>query len=65
MAHGGLGIKDPTLMNLALGAKLLWQLITRTYDWWKKILHKKYFMGIRKLLRQLSQQGNDPQFGNC
>jgi hypothetical protein len=27
-AHGGLGIEDLMLMNIALGAKLLWRLIT-------------------------------------
>jgi hypothetical protein len=26
--HGSLGIKDPSLMNLAMSAKLLWRLIT-------------------------------------
>jgi hypothetical protein len=26
--HGRLGIKDPSLANIALGAKLLWRMIT-------------------------------------
>jgi hypothetical protein len=46
--HGNLGIKDHILMNLAMGAKLLWHLITGKYDWSKKILHEKYFIGTRK-----------------
>jgi hypothetical protein len=36
--RGGLGIKDLTVMNFALGEKLLWRLISSTVDWWKKIL---------------------------
>jgi hypothetical protein len=47
-AHWGLGIKDPGFINLAMGAKLLRCLITGTHDWWKKIIHKKYFMGVWK-----------------
>jgi hypothetical protein len=43
--RGGLGIKDPSLMNLDLGAKLVWRLITRKVEWWKKVLLKKYFQG--------------------
>jgi hypothetical protein len=31
--HGGVGIKDPTLMNLAMGTKILWRLVTKRYDW--------------------------------
>jgi hypothetical protein len=46
--HGGLGILDPRLMNLALGGKILWRIVTRKYDWWKKVLVKKYFTGPRK-----------------
>jgi hypothetical protein len=29
--NGGLGIKDPTLVNVALGAKLLWRMISGDY----------------------------------
>jgi len=32
---GGLGIRDPTLVNLALGANLLWRSITGKLTWWK------------------------------
>lgn len=41
----GLGIKGPTLMNIAMGAKLIWRLITSKLDWWKKIIWKKYLQG--------------------
>jgi hypothetical protein len=33
--RGGLFIKDPTIMNATMGAKIIWRLITRTMDWWK------------------------------
>jgi len=33
---GGLGIRDPTLVNLALGANLLWRSITGKLTWWKR-----------------------------
>ena len=32
---GGLGIKDPQQMNKALGAKLIWRLVTGKKEWWK------------------------------
>jgi hypothetical protein len=34
-------------MNLAMGAKLLWRLITRNMAWWKHALWKNYFSGSR------------------
>jgi hypothetical protein len=42
-----LAIKDRTLMNLALGAKILWRFIIGNLDWWKKLLYKKYLEGGR------------------
>jgi hypothetical protein len=45
--HEGLGIEDPTLMNIALGAKLLWRLILRSKNLWKRVLLHKYFSGSR------------------
>jgi hypothetical protein len=46
--RGRLGIKDPTIMNMALGAKLVWKLISRKLEWWKKVLLTKYFQGNGK-----------------
>jgi len=46
--QGGLGIKDPSLENLALGDKFLWRLISGKIEWWKKVLFKKYFHGNQK-----------------
>ena len=45
---GGAGIRDPTMMNLALGAKILWRIVSGEKTWWKKILRKKYMKGARK-----------------
>jgi hypothetical protein len=42
-SNGGLGIKDPMLANLALGAKMLWRMIMGDYVNWKKALVYKYF----------------------
>jgi hypothetical protein len=46
--EGGLQIKDMQMQNLALGAKILWNLITGTVSWSKRALWKKYFRGPRK-----------------
>jgi hypothetical protein len=43
-----IGIKYPSFMNLALGTKIIWRLISRKYDWWKKVFYKKYYVGERK-----------------
>jgi hypothetical protein len=46
--HGGLGVKDPKLVNIALGSKLLWRLIKGNKEWWKSAIIKKYRLGNRK-----------------
>ena len=43
-SQGGLAIKDPQLMNIALGAKTLWHLISNPKEWWKTTFIRKYFM---------------------
>ena len=45
---GGTGIRDPTRMNLALGAKILWRIVSGENGWWKQILRKKYMKEARK-----------------
>jgi hypothetical protein len=40
----GLGIRDPSIMNLALGKNIIWRIIIGKYDWWKSVLHKKLFL---------------------
>jgi hypothetical protein len=48
-SHDGIIIKEPSLMNLAMGTKLVWLLVTKSYDWWRTIIHTKYFWGERKI----------------
>jgi len=40
---GGLAIKDPEFMNLNLGAKLVWRLLSYSKEWWKHAFLTKYF----------------------
>lgn len=40
--NGGLGIRSPSLMNLAFGGKLIWRLMDSQIAWWKKVLETKY-----------------------
>ena len=35
-------------MNLALGAKIIWRIVTGKGAWWKEIVQKKYLNGIKK-----------------
>jgi hypothetical protein len=42
-----LGIRDPALLNLAMG-EMVWRLIIGKVDWWKKVFWKKYFIGSRR-----------------
>jgi len=48
--QGGLSIWIPGLMNVALGMKIVWRLITGKESWWKKTLITKYMDGTRKRL---------------
>jgi hypothetical protein len=50
--RGGLGIRDLAMMNVAMGVKLLWRMITGKPSWWKKVLWRKYFQRNKeKMLR--------------
>ena len=40
--HGGLGIRDPKQMSRAMGAKMVWRLVTGKKEWWKEVIRKKY-----------------------
>jgi hypothetical protein len=42
-AYGGFRVRDTLLVNLALGDKPLWRMITGRYSWRKKALLNKYF----------------------
>ena len=37
----GIVIRDPIIMNKALGTKTLWRVSSKK-AWWKPVLHKKY-----------------------
>ena len=60
--HGGLGIFDPSLSNLALGEIILWHLVFGRKEWWKKVLIHKYFEGdkIQSLDATPSSQPGSP-----
>ena len=45
--EGGLSIRDLRSQKLAMGAKLLWNLIAPKPSWCSKVLKAKYFSGLR------------------
>ena len=45
--EGGLHLRDLKAQNLALGAKLLWNMVSGNPSWSKQVLWKKYFSGPR------------------
>jgi len=48
LLEGGLSLKNTKVQNLALGAKLLWYIVSGDTTWCKEALWKKYFRGTRK-----------------
>jgi hypothetical protein len=46
--NGGLGIHDLEKINIALGEKILWRLVSDGNDWWKKAICNKYLSRNRK-----------------
>jgi hypothetical protein len=45
--EGGLNIRDVESHNIAMGGKMLWNMITGKRSWSKQLLRKKYFLGSR------------------
>ena len=41
-------MRDPQEMNLALGAKILWKIVSGDNVWWKQALQKKYMANNRR-----------------
>lgn len=41
---GGLGVKDPELMNIAMDAKIVWRLISPSSEWWKSLSLESTFI---------------------
>jgi hypothetical protein len=46
--NGGLGIRDPENLNLALREKVIWRIITGHKEWWNKSICNKYMITNRK-----------------
>ena len=52
MKKGGMSIRLPAHVNLALGEKIAWRFITSKDCLWKKFLEAKYMNRARSLLLQ-------------
>ena len=65
--EGGLQIRDVSIQNLAMGSKILWNMITGKRTWSKQILKKKYFKGDKErcLERDTKVQKGSPIFSLC
>ena len=65
--EGGLQIRDVATQNLAMGGKILWNMISGKNNWSKQILRKKYFTGNRKrcLDNPPKRQTGSPIFMLC
>lgn len=63
---GGLGIRDPTLTIITVGAKLVWYIIIGNQGWWKPILLHKYFSSRRHscILQPLKNRAT-LKYGEC
>ena len=46
--YGEAGVRDPRKMNLALGSKILWRIVSGKRALWKEILQKKNMNGTRR-----------------
>jgi hypothetical protein len=65
--EGGLNLKNTRTQNLALGAKLLWKMVTGKITWRKKSLWRKYFQGSRDRSLELpcKEGKSSPIFSLC
>jgi hypothetical protein len=45
---GGLGLRDPCILNDVMGAKIWWRWLTHPSDLWARLWRKKYTLGIKK-----------------
>jgi len=65
--EGGLQIRDVATQNLAMGGKILWNMISGKNTWSKQILQKKYFTGNRNrcLEKPPKKQTGSPIFLLC
>ena len=56
--QGGTGIRDPEHMGKAMGAKLVWRLISGRKEWWKEVIRKKYIKRPRSQMITNSWEGH-------
>jgi len=65
--EGGLQLRNLPRQNLAMGAKILWNLVTGKESWSKKVLRKKYFPGqrLRCLDKPTNCKNGSPVFKLC
>ena len=55
--NGGLGIRDPDLMNKEMGSNLVWRLIYGEKDLWKEVIEKKCIKKTRSKCLDSSWDG--------
>ena len=56
--QGGLGIRDPEQMSRAMGAKLVWRLVSGKKEWWKEVIRRKYIRKPRSKMLDKDWEGN-------
>jgi hypothetical protein len=47
-AQGGLGLRDPFIMNKVLSAKIWWRWLKHPKDLWERLWRKKYVPDVPK-----------------
>ena len=65
--EGGLQIRDLKFQNLAIGAKLLWNMLDSKTSWCSQVLKNKYFLGtrLRCLEGEHARTKGSPIFNLC
>lgn len=42
--HGGLGIMDPGIANMAIRVKLYWSYVTNPSQWWSQVMRLSIYL---------------------
>ena len=65
--EGGLQIRDLRIQNLAMGAKLLWNMIDSNPSWCSQVIKCKYFLGLRLRCLEIDQENKNtsPIYNLC
>ena len=61
----GLGIRDLEQMNEALGATMVWRMVTRSNDLWKEVIRKKYIRNPKSKILNYPWEGREPPSSLC